>query len=152
MSYSRYHRTILRFGARQLEAEAISSRLKGLGLRIHEIPSDGDCLYAAIAHQLSTVKGGGGGGGVAGLRSLTSAELRAHPADYLPFLTDPKTGDMMTGAGFEDYCRELESSPVWGGQVEVMALSKALRVPLVVVQAEGPNVEVGTEEFNKEEK
>ncbi|KAK3085518.1 hypothetical protein FSP39_004507 [Pinctada imbricata] len=40
-------------GARNVEFNRIKAILKEMNLQIHEIPSDGNCLYKAIAHQLN---------------------------------------------------------------------------------------------------
>ena len=39
-------------GARHLEYTKIKSILKSKNLQIYEIPSDGNCLYNAISHQV----------------------------------------------------------------------------------------------------
>ena len=39
-------------GARQVEIDRITNKLEKRGLRLHSIPSDGDCLFASVAHQL----------------------------------------------------------------------------------------------------
>ena len=40
-------------GLRHLETEKIKSILGSKGLQIYDIPSDGDCLFAGIAHQFT---------------------------------------------------------------------------------------------------
>jgi hypothetical protein len=37
------------------ETAALSAQLGALGKRVHEVPADGDCLYLAVAHQLSPI-------------------------------------------------------------------------------------------------
>lgn len=44
---------IIRFLGR-IEKEEITNILGSRGLKIHEIEPDGDCLYNAVAHQLSS--------------------------------------------------------------------------------------------------
>jgi OTU domain-containing protein 6 len=44
------------FGARQLEIDGIAARLKAKKLLLHTVQSDGDCMFAAIAHQLQIKK------------------------------------------------------------------------------------------------
>lgn len=39
-------------GARHIEFQKIKSILKDKNLQIYEIPSDGNCLYNAISHQM----------------------------------------------------------------------------------------------------
>ncbi len=72
------------------------------GLRLFDIPSDGDCLYAGIAHQLRSMPGGGEMS-VQNLRDAAADVMNGSADDYLPFLTDPKTGDMMSQDGFAKY-------------------------------------------------
>ncbi|GFR74201.1 OTU domain-containing protein 6B-like [Elysia marginata] len=97
-------------------------------------------LYSALSHQLaqrnlqhSTTE----------LRHKTSEYMREHRDDFLPFLTHPDTGDALTDDEFEQYCDKTASTPVWGGQVELRALSEALRVPIEVLQAETEPMLIG---------
>ena len=55
--------------------------LAGRGLKLHEVPSDGDCMFASIAHQL------GKAFSVADLREKTGEELRRNKSAYWPFLS-----------------------------------------------------------------
>jgi OTU domain-containing protein 6 len=43
-----------------------------------------------------------------------------------------RTGDMLTEAEYEAYCEAMASSPAWGGQVELRALSSVLQAPIQV--------------------
>jgi len=52
------------------------------------------------------------------LRRDTAEYMREHADDFLPFLTN-KQGDMMSSGDFAEYCGDLESTAVWGGQPEV---------------------------------
>ena len=134
-------------GSRQTEADAIRAKLTSRGLVLHEVVSDGDCLYAGVAHQLALQ--GQTSIDALEVRKVTSEALRAKKNDYLPFLTDPKTGDLLDDAGFEQYCSDLESTKVWGGQIELRAISEHFSTPIEVVQAEGSDVKLG-EEFKKD--
>jgi OTU domain-containing protein 6 len=44
------------------------------------------------------------------------------------------------------YCDAVESTGVWGGQPEILALSRVFNTPIHVVQAGSPVVKVGAEE------
>ncbi|XP_043192699.1 deubiquitinase OTUD6B-like isoform X3 [Amphibalanus amphitrite] len=127
-------------GPRHLETEAIRARLRERSRAIHLIPSDGDCLYAAVLHQLG---GTSSGLSVGSLRQRTADELTKHPDEYKPFLTDPATGDMYSDEGYERYCRLVADTNAWGGMTEVAALSAALDRTIEVVQAEGAPVVLG---------
>jgi len=49
---------------------------------------------------------------------------------------------------FENYCKEIEGSAAWGGQIEVEVLSKVLEHPIRVIQARGAALVFG-KEFDK---
>ncbi|TMW49282.1 hypothetical protein DOY81_005638 [Sarcophaga bullata] len=113
------------------------------GLATHNIPSDGDCLYNAIRHQLIQH----------GLATLTVKELRTETANYIqankdnliPYMTHPETGDLLKDDEFEKYCNDIRSTPAWGGQIELKALSSILKVPIEVIQADGSPTIQGAE-------
>merc|ERR1719273_678515 len=118
-------------GARNVEQERIQGLLAARGLKLHEVPSDGDCMFASVAHQL------GPGSGVADLRKQTANELRRNKSAYWPFLSSPKTGEPFSEDEYNNYCKLMESTPAWGGQVELLALATVLGRPLTVIQGEG---------------
>jgi len=118
-------------GARNLEQERIQGLLAGRGLKLHEVPSDGDCMFASVAHQLGKALS------VADLRKKTGEELRRNKSAYWPFLSSPKTGEPFNDAEYDSYCKLMESTPAWGGQVELLALATVLGRPLTVIQGEG---------------
>ncbi|KAF8785660.1 Deubiquitinase OTUD6B like protein [Argiope bruennichi] len=130
-------------GNRFIESKEIAKKLSERQLIIHEVPSDGNCLYAAIEHQLSalnleklTVES---------LRELTSKYLLSHKEEYLPFLTDPDTGDILSDEQYVKYCEDIRNTTAWGGQIEIQALSKICGKPIEVIQAEGPSIIAGDE-------
>lgn len=45
--------------------------------------------------------------------------LKEHKSDFLPFLSHPDTGDLLTDEQYEEYCSEVVSTSAWGGEVEV---------------------------------
>lgn len=126
-----------KYCARNLEAAKIKMLLKELKLKMHEIQPDGNCLYAAIAHQMEN------GATVASLRSEASKYLLSNRDDFAPFITDPNTGEMLTPSAYDEYCSQVEHTPAWGGQPELRALSQALKRRIEVVQAEGTNILFG---------
>ena len=74
-------------GIRHLEQEKIKSLLEKRSLKLAEIPSDGDCMFAGLVHQLA---GLGNVSTVADLRKSTAKELMENKADYSPFLSNPR--------------------------------------------------------------
>jgi len=129
-----------KFGARAKEKDMIASKLKGKQLKLKEIPSNGDCLFAGLVDQLSQLNIESS---VSQLRDQTATELESRPDEYSPFLTNPSTGDMYTEEEYKHYCQKMRSSPVWGGQIELKALSTILKRPIKVIQGEGPDILIG---------
>lgn len=130
-------------GVRNVEAVKLKKILTDKGVKIYEVPSDGNCLYAAIECQLKNrdIKVS-----VQELRDRTAEYMRQNIDDFLPFLSKPETGDPYTLDEFNAYCKELQTTPAWGGQLEINALSKFLEVPIEVIQADVPSI-ISGEEF-----
>uniref|UniRef100_A0A1A9WGJ7 ubiquitinyl hydrolase 1 n=1 Tax=Glossina brevipalpis TaxID=37001 RepID=A0A1A9WGJ7_9MUSC len=120
---------------RTIEARKLRSKLKKRELALYNIPSDGDCLYNAIRHQLMRHA----------LSSPSVQQLRYETANYIyvnkdmliPYMTNSETGDLITDSEFEKYCNDVRSTPAWGGQIELKALSSVLKVPIEIIQADG---------------
>ncbi|KAM9626284.1 deubiquitinase OTUD6B isoform 4-T5 [Trichechus inunguis] len=132
-------------GARYIESQKLAQILAARQLEIKQIPSDGHCMYRAIEDQLKeqdcplTV---------AALRSQTAEYMQSHVEDFLPFLTNPNTGDIYTLEEFGKYCDDIVNTAAWGGQLELRALSHILATPIEVIQADSPPIVVG-EEYSK---
>ena len=85
---------------------------------------------------------------MAKLRAQCAEYVRSHSDDFLPFSTDPKTGDLFTNGEerkrqlmmcilyrqlsglllvfideFAQYCSDIENTVAWGGQLEVSVLN-----------------------------
>ncbi|XP_025778615.1 deubiquitinase OTUD6B isoform X2 [Puma concolor] len=132
-------------GARHLESEKLAQILAARQLEIKQIPSDGHCMYRAIEDQLKEQKCPLT---VAALRSQTAEYIKGHVEDFLPFLTNPNTGDMYTLEEFRKYCDDIVNTAAWGGQLELRALSHILQTPIEIIQADSPPIVVG-EEYQK---
>ncbi|XP_038223180.1 deubiquitinase OTUD6B isoform X2 [Zerene cesonia] len=131
-------------GPRNKEIQEISSRLRDKGLTIYSIPSDGDCLYKAISHQLALKKDINVT--VEELRNNVATHIRTNKDEFLPFLTNSDTYEMLTDDEFYEYCDNIINTKVWGGQLEIRALSNILKCPITVIQATGPEaIEQGQE-------
>uniref|UniRef100_A0A3B4XQA4 ubiquitinyl hydrolase 1 n=1 Tax=Seriola lalandi dorsalis TaxID=1841481 RepID=A0A3B4XQA4_SERLL len=131
-------------GVRHQEGLKLAQKLAQQQLQIKEISSDGHCMYRAIEDQLPELTMS-----VKELRSRTADHMRSHADDFLPFLTNPNTGDMYTTEEFEKYCSEVEHTAAWGGQLELRALTQVLHLPIQVIQADSPAVKIG-EEYKSE--
>ncbi|CAH2104491.1 unnamed protein product [Euphydryas editha] len=131
-------------GPRNTENQAISKRLKDRNLKIYSIPSDGDCLYKAVAHQLEIKYNKKIN--VDDLRNNVSIYILEHKEEFMPFLSNTDTYEMLTDTEFEEYCNKIKSTKTWGGQLEIRAISNCLSCPITVIQATGPEaIEQGTE-------
>lgn len=110
------------------EQEAFGKKLRDLGLLVVEIPSDGNCLFSAVSHQLSLY---GRAIGCKEVRRVASDELRSHRERYESFVEYTQdTPD------FDSYACALETTGMWGGSLELEALSRALGVRIEVLSAE----------------
>lgn len=124
-----------RRGPRVVEMDTIKRNLVCDSLQIHNIPADGNCLYCAINHQLQMT--GRTLQTVPKLRKLTSEFMLEHKEDFIPFMCNDDS-DLINEANFESYCKDVANTKLWGGQLEIKALSSALKCPIKVIQASGP--------------
>nr|XP_055076133.1 deubiquitinase OTUD6B [Misgurnus anguillicaudatus] len=129
-------------GSRHLENLKLKDKLAERHLQIKEISSDGHCMYRAVEDQLLVR---GCALGLKELRARTAQYMRSHTDDFLPFLSDPNTGDMYTADEFEKYCNDVADTAAWGGQLELKALSQVLQLPIEVIQAESLSIIIGEE-------
>ncbi|XP_040849228.1 deubiquitinase OTUD6B [Ochotona curzoniae] len=132
-------------GARHIESEKLAQILAARQLEIKQIPSDGHCMYRAIEDQL---KGQDCALSVAALRSRAAEYMQSHVEDFLPFLTNPNTGNVYSAEEFGKYCEDIVNTASWGGQLELRALSHILQTPIEIIQADSLPIVVG-EEYKK---
>jgi len=133
-------------GARYIETKTLVKKLKNIGLVIFDIPSDGNCLYSAIVHQLKEVCGQTFT--VSDIRIKTSDFIKSKKDDFIPYLSHPDTGEMLTDQQFNEYCNQVANSVQWGGEIELRALSHIFKIPIKVIQAEGSDITIGIEYTN----
>jgi OTU domain-containing protein 6 len=119
---------------RNLETKAINTILKNRKLSLHSIKSDGDCMYAALVHQLSLC---GVAETVESLRKTAAEYIRANKDELICYMTSAKSDDIMSEEEFMEYCRQVDCTKAWGSQVEISALSNSLKVKIEVLQASG---------------
>ncbi|XP_026202507.1 deubiquitinase OTUD6B isoform X2 [Anabas testudineus] len=132
-------------GVRHQEGLKLAQKLAQQQLQIKEISSDGHCMYRAIEDQLAQRSKPELSMSMKELRSRTADHMRNHADDFLPFLTNPNTGDMYTTGEFEKYCSDVEHTAAWGGQLELKALTQVLNLPIEVIQADSPTIKIGEE-------
>lgn len=115
---------------RKIESEAFEKVLFADSLCIHDIDPDGDCLFAAISHQLKVRQG----------KILGPKELRILAAEHVLANANTYSGFIDEGNSLEAYCERLRNSDLWGGHLEIDALVNVLGVTLRVYQADGPPI------------
>lgn len=114
-----------------------------------QINPDGHCLFSAIADQLNLL-------GILPddaanyitVRRVAADYLHAHPDDFIPFLpsatgedgSGANTGGLMSPGEFGSYCMTIRDTGVWGGEPEIMALTRAYRIPIHVIQGATPPI------------
>lgn len=124
-------------GPRMVEIQTLKSILNSRQLQLHPIPSDGDCLYNAVRHQLM-VTGHQPLYDTPTLRCKTAEYISSNKDSLIYYMTNPSNGDILNEVEFERYCSAIRSTPAWGGQIEIKALSQVLKAPIEVLQASGP--------------
>lgn len=130
-------------GCRRDEEEKLAVILEAKNLEMREIPANSHCMYRAVQDQLSfsvTVES---------LRGRAANYMRKHVNEFLPFFSDPETGDVYTRDDFFNYCNILHNAS-WGDQLELRALCHVLQCPIEVIQTESPVLLFG-EEYTKKQ-
>ena len=101
--------------------------------------SDGNCMYYSISDQLKSNS----------IKTMSCKELRElacdfmlkNPNEFQPYIN--VDDDILDEQKYEEYCLNIRDTLVWGGQVELKALSDVLNVVIEVVQAEGSEIIIG---------
>jgi len=140
------------------EAASIKRTCDELGVQIHEINPDGHCLFSAIADQLALLNIlPPNQATYAVVRAAASDYIYGHPDDFLPFLPSISGEDgvgatentgLMNPRQFEQYCLTIRDTGAWGGEPEVLALSRAYNIPIQVVQGGTPSVVIHAPDGN----
>jgi OTU domain-containing protein 6 len=116
-----------------------------------KISPDGHCLFSAVADQLALLNIlPGPAATYAAMRHAAAQHMLTHPDDFLPFLPSetgedgrgPNAGGIMGPVEFERYCATIRNTGTWGGEPEILALSRAYGIPIHVVQGGQPSVVV----------
>ncbi|CAN6625969.1 hypothetical protein TRVA0_010S02454 [Trichomonascus vanleenenianus] len=130
---------------RKIELENITKICDMQNLVQYDIVPDGHCLFASIADQLQQRHSLSRS--VQELRSEAAGHIRENPNDFAPFLFDEET---LTMKEIEPYCKELESTAIWGGDMEILALSNIYNCPISVLFSGRSPHKVNTDAPNPE--
>jgi len=133
------------------ENDTILKLCSEFSLTVHEINPDGHCLFSAVADQLSLL------GTVPpsqatyeNTRKAAANFIHSHPEEFLPFLPSSLgedgdgalDGGFMTREQFDNYCTAMRDTAVWGGEPEIVALSRTFNIPIHIVQGGKPPIVV----------
>ena len=119
---------------REQELSSMAEELEKRLLQMKSIPSDGHCLYSAVADQLLqremslkidavTVQGPS----YKIVRAVAADYMHNHPGDFSPFLEEP----------LEAYVQKIRDTGEWGGHLELSALANAYKLRINVLQSNG---------------
>lgn len=127
---------------REREREVMVEQFQRRGLTEKVVRADGHCLYAAVAEGLSSSGLGlrpqilqdveGSGEDFKVVRTAAAKYIEKHPDDFVPFLEE----------SIDDYVTKVRDTGEWGGQLELLALSKAYGVDISVIQGDGTTIDI----------
>ena len=115
---------------RDIEIEQITQQLKPHHLKIQPIPADGNCLFRAIAAQCRPISTDTpSSSSYQDIRALCAQTMLEHESEFAPFC-EYNDNDI---TNYNEYVHAVQhSSHLWGGHLEIRALSMALQRPVHV--------------------
>jgi len=108
------------------------------GFQIYNITGDGNCLFRAVAHQLK-----GDDSQFASYRQIAVDYMKLYPERFSFNLRKDQDGS------FEQYLKNMEKDGVWGGYLELYALSQALKVQIWLFQESLSVLKIGSPEYDE---
>lgn len=119
---------------KQIEQDSIDQLCALNHLTQYDIQPDGHCLFASILDQLKLRHDGDKiqDLNVYKLRSLACNYIRDHKEEFIPYLFDETT---LSLKDIDEYTAEMESTAKWGGELEVLALSKTFDCPISILMS-----------------
>lgn len=148
---------------KKIEQEALDKLCSVLRLKQVDIQPDGHCLFNSILDQLKLrhsakvmeynfPKGYDGKRDVKdmdvySLRRLSCSYVRENKDDFIPYLFDETTFSIKD---VDEYTNSMESTAQWGGDVELLALSKIFNCCISVLMCGRSTLKVNEEGSNEE--
>ncbi|XP_068161904.1 OTU domain-containing protein 3 [Antennarius striatus] len=111
------------------EFVSFSNQLQALGLKLREVPGDGNCLFRALGDQLE-----GHSRGHLRLREETVQFMMSHRQDFEPFVED----DMP----FTQHLSNLSQPGTFAGNDAIVAFARSQQVKVVIHQLNTPLWEI----------
>jgi OTU-like cysteine protease len=122
-------------GSDDLDLRAFAVHLGRKGLCVRDVEADGSCMFRAVSDQLY-----GDETHHYELRKRCVKYMVDHSADFAPFVDDSKS--------FSDYTAHMLHDGIWGGNVELQALSMVLRANIYIHTVDGANFEIRNHLFD----
>jgi len=104
------------------ELRVFQNKLSHVGLCIHSVPADGNCLFSAVSHQLYSTSEHH-----SALRKQAVDFMLDHSEDFKGFIPD-----------LENYTARMSTLGIWGSHFEIQALSRALGVNFAIHRLNSP--------------
>jgi ubiquitin thioesterase OTU1 len=99
------------------------------GALVHRVmPDDNSCLFRAVASAVLP-----GMDAMNELRSIIAQEVQASPNEYSKVVLDNKDPD--------EYCRWIQTEDAWGGQIELVILSKHFDVEICSIDIKSSRID-----------
>ncbi|XP_072552487.1 OTU domain-containing protein 3 [Salminus brasiliensis] len=111
------------------EFVSFSNQLKALGLKLREVPGDGNCLFRALADQLE-----GHSRGHLNLRQETVQYMLSHRQDFEPFVEDD--------VPFTQHLSNLAQQGTFAGNDAIVAFARSQQLKVVIHQLNAPLWEI----------
>ncbi|AMD22934.1 HHR165Wp [Eremothecium sinecaudum] len=134
---------------KRMEQDTLNKICQMNGLVQYDIRPDGHCLFASILDQLrvrhgyespkpyvfpATYRGPQSlqEMNVPSLRQISCSYVREHRDDFIPYLFDEET---MSIKDLDEYTEKMETTAQWGGEIEILALSKVFQCCISVMMS-----------------
>lgn len=74
-------------------------------------------MYNAVTHQLKVI--GKAPLNFQELRAKTASYLRENMNEFLPFISNPDSDELLSPEQYKKYCDDVADTSAWGGAIEV---------------------------------
>ena len=136
----RNQQTVQAVGVGTKADELFASFMTSLGLTRHEALGDGDCLFHALGHLLKAAKKDIFAAGA--LREVACNMLEANVEGYHT-VWDGKYPDNSPSPTWASYVQNMRKQGQHAGELEILALSKAVNLTVYVVRPGLPTLQIG---------
>ncbi|CAG8626459.1 2240_t:CDS:2 [Diversispora eburnea] len=85
------------------------------------------------------------------IRKNTAMYMRNNTDDFMPFFSNTQDGNLFSLEQFQNYCDNLENTALWGGEIEIRAISQIYEIPIHVIQMNSPVLKMFDEKYPDKE-